>query len=390
MPLVSRCIPSRIFEDGKQCEFAGPPFTHPSLPYRAHYIGSTSPRASPSHYLHAIQSLLEAYKLDLQFSVPIDEPLPGDERIYDAIPLVVNTMGWTKGLGADLNARIEEFVEPSHAFEIDGAEERGWPAPIQSQHAPQVSAIMLSMQTSVRRCIKVEAVQTEMTNTYHTATDHRHLNILSYFHAVFPELPTSLSSGPVLMQITATSWDTSLPLCARYPYEVDCTQAFDRVYLIGSGYEDVVPSELTRVLNGAIVGLVSGGPPNTFARSTQSTFLETSSLSYTPAESPPDPAVAMCHGLALIRGIPLSLNPRSPHMHILTPLPTGLLAQTRVIVKGEMELPIWGMLDFREDDEGRVAGVEKGHVPYLQWGKGEGIGGEKRRVRRNLMRKGQM
>ncbi|KAG6370399.1 hypothetical protein JVT61DRAFT_12120 [Boletus reticuloceps] len=32
----------------------GPPFTHPSLSYRAHYIRSTSPRASPSHYLHSI------------------------------------------------------------------------------------------------------------------------------------------------------------------------------------------------------------------------------------------------------------------------------------------------------------------------------------------------
>ncbi|KAG8218197.1 hypothetical protein J3R82DRAFT_3756 [Butyriboletus roseoflavus] len=364
----------------------GPPFTHPSLPYRAHYVGSISPRASPSHYLHSIQSLLETYRLDLQFPVLVDEPLPGDERIYDAIPLVVNTMGWNKGLGADLNARIEEFVDPSHTFEIDGAEERGWPAPIQSQHIPQVSTVMPFMQTRVKQCVKVEAVQTETTNTYHTATDHRHLNILSYFHAVFPELPTSSLVGPVFKQITVTSWDTSLPLCARYPYEVDYAQAFDRVYLTGPGYEDVVPSELTRVLNGAIVGLVSDGPANTFSRDIQST----SSLSYTPAEPPPDPTFSTCHGLALIRGIPLSVNPRSPHMHVLTPLPTGLLTQTRVLVKGEMELPIWGMLDFREDDEGKVAGVEKGHVPYLQWGKGEGVGGEKRRVRRNLMRKGQM
>ena len=47
------------------------------------------------------------------------------------------------------------------------------------------------------------------------------------------------------------------------------------------------------------------------------------------------------------------------------------------------------MLDFRED-EGGVAGVEKGQVPYLQWEKGEGLGSERRRVRRNLMRKAQM
>lgn len=375
-------------EDGKN--YTGPPFTHPSLPYRAHYIGSTSPRASPSHYLHSIQSLLETYKLDLQFPVSIDDPPPDDERIYDTIPIVVNTMGWNKGLGADLNARIEEFVEASHIFDIDGAEEEGWLIPSQSQHVPQFSTALPFTQTNARHYIQVEAIQTEMTNTYHTATDHRHLNIMSYFHAMFPELPTSLSAGQALKQITATSWDTSLPLCTRYPYEVDYAQAFDHVYLTGPGYEDVVPSELTRVLNGAIVGLVSGGPANALSRPIQPTPQKTSLLSYTPGEPLPDPGDSTCHGLALIRGIPLSLHPHSPHMHVLTSLPTELLAQTRVLVKGEMELPIWGMLDFREDDQGRVAGVEKGHVPYLQWGKGEGVGGEKRRVRRNLMRKGQM
>lgn len=377
--------------DGKH-HSTGPPFTHPSLPYRAHYIGSPSPRASPSYYLHSIQSLLETYKLELQFIISIDESSSGDEHIYDAIPLVVNTMGWTKGLGADLNARIEGLVEASHTFDIDGAEEKGWPPLPQSQHVPQLPTALSFLQIDVKRCVKVEAVRPEITTTYYTATDHRHLNIMSYFHAAFPEFPDCSSSGsrPVLKQITATSWDTSVPLCARYPYEVDYTQAFDHVYLTGPGYEDVVPSELTRVLNGAIVGLVSDGLPNDRSRSLQSTSQEISSLPYTPAEPPPDPTLSTCHGLALIRGIPLSPNPRSPHMHVLTPLPTALLAQTHVLVKGEMELPIWGMLDFREDDQGRVAGVEKGHVPYLQWGKGEGVGGEKWRVRRNLMRKGQM
>ena len=60
-----------------------------------------------------------------------------------------------------------------------------------------------------------------------------------------------------------------------------------------------------------------------------------------------------------------------------------------MLIKSELELPVWGMLDFRED-EGGVAGVKKGQVPYLQWGKGEGLGSERRRVRRNLMRKAQM
>ena len=335
--------------------------------------------------------MLETYTLELQFPASNDEPPPGDERIYDIIPLVVNTMGWTKGLGADLNARIEKFVEASHTFDIDGAEEKGWSSLPQSRDTPQLPTMLSFMQTNVKKCIKAEAIRPEMSSAYYTATDHRHLNIMSYFYAVFPKLPTSsIGPGLLLKQITATSWDTSVPLCARYPYEVDYTQAFDHVYLTGAGYEDVVPSELARVLNGAIVGLVLSGAAYSASRPTQSTSQEISLLPYTPREPPPEPTLSACHGLALIRGMPLSPNPRSPHMHVLTPLPTGLLARMRVLVKGEMELPIWGMLDFREDDQGRVAGVEKGRVPFLQWGKGEGVGGEKWRVRRNLMRKGQM
>jgi len=55
------------------------------------------------------------------------------------------------------------------------------------------------------------------------------------------------------------------------------------------------------------------------------------------------------------------------------------------------------MLDFRsffkeEKEIGDVAGVEPENVPYLQWGKGPvgAFGAKKRRVRRNLMRRGQI
>jgi polynucleotide 5'-hydroxyl-kinase GRC3/NOL9 len=79
-------------------------------------------------------------------------------------------------------------------------------------------------------------------------------------------------------------------------------------------------------------------------------------------------------------------------MHILTPLPAPYLEQAKAVVKGEMELPVWGWLDHRVDMADGVAGLEQGKVPYLQLGKGpEGaVGGERRRVRRNLMRRGQM
>ncbi|KAG6334274.1 hypothetical protein ID866_4814 [Astraeus odoratus] len=387
----------------------GPPFTHPSLPYRAHFVGSTSPRTSPSYYLAAVQSLLETYRLEVHIPVLPNTSASNDNRIEDVIPLVVNTMGWTKGLGADLNARIEESAEASHIFEIEGSEEWGWPAPTPSQ--PSNHCDPLAQFGSIKDIVhmKIEAIPTAATTMHaFTAVDQRHINILSYFHAVFPPISVdnssaliSFSSAPSLIplaQFTAERWDVTLPLCARYPYDVACDSAFDRVYLVGAGYEDVRPSELIHVLNGAIVGLMAcdpsaieteGGLSDDDAPSATS-VPAVRALPYTPGQAPPCPSSSNCLGVALVRGVSPPSTSSPMHLHVLTPLHPSLLSHTRILIKGELELPIWGMLDFRVDDQDGVAGLAKGQVPYLQWGKGEGLGSERRRIRRNLMRKSQM
>ena len=356
------------------------------MPYRAHFVGSTTPRTSPSFYLSAIASLLETYKLEVHIPA-LSTTVSDDDRIEDTIPLVVNTMGWTKGLGLDLNARIEELSEPSHVFEIDGSEERGWPAPLPSTRQDDVFSPFGTAKDAVR--VKLEAITPESTSMHaYTAADHRVLNILSYFYAIFPPLPSDQSFSTA----SPERWDVDLPLCARYPYEVTCDKAFDHVYLVGAGHEDVVPSELIHILNGAVVGLVACDPGADEIETEPSEQTASASgageLPYTPGRPPPRPS-SSCFGLALIRGVSPSPSSTSLSLHILTPLPPPILSHTRVLIKGELELPVWGMLDFRED-EGGVAGVEKGQVPYLQWGKGEGLGSERRRVRRNLMRKAQM
>ncbi|PBK72170.1 hypothetical protein ARMSODRAFT_987216 [Armillaria solidipes] len=327
----------------------GPPFTHPTLPIHAHYIGATTPKSSPSHYLSAIQSLVQTYRLDIQ--TPTDMGIEGDDdRTWDRIPLVVNTMGWTKGLGADLLQKIHAMVEPTQIFEFEAPIiDNSWPTRAPAHHL----------------------IKPIPSSNLYSAVDTRTLSIMSYFHAVFP----SAINPDSFRQITAMKWNTSLPLCAKRPYEVDISAAVDQVILTGAGTEDVRPSEIQCVLNGALVGLVSCEPGS----------LDTplDGIPYTQGALPPSTQSSSCYGLALIR----SLSPSV--LHVLTPSPPASLHKARVLVKGEMELPIWGLLDFRTDKD-EVAGVEKGKVPFLQWGKREGLGAEKRRVRRNLMRKGQM
>jgi polynucleotide 5'-hydroxyl-kinase GRC3/NOL9 len=71
----------------------GPAYTHLTFPVWSHLIGS---------------EVANAY-------IGNDNP---DGRIVDTVPLIMNTMGWTKGLGADLMQQIEEVVEPNEIFEF--------------------------------------------------------------------------------------------------------------------------------------------------------------------------------------------------------------------------------------------------------------------------------
>ncbi|RDX43047.1 hypothetical protein OH76DRAFT_1361674 [Lentinus brumalis] len=345
----------------------GPPFSHPSVPHASHYIGATSPKNSPSHYLESLQALIQLYHAELQ-DAALDEQ-PNDSRITSIVPLVVNTMGWTKGLGADLERKVEEIIEPAHIFTFAApSPEDEWNVAGPSHSHPGGATVHA-----------VESVPPSSLASYYSAADHRNISMLSYFHAVFP------SDAPSTSSPLATAWDTSLPLCAQPPYQLDCQTALDQLVLTGAGTEDVVPSEVHRALPGALVALVTCEPGTLHS---DSDTVSPSTLPYSQGAPPPSPHASRCLGLALVRGV-------RPHPHarlqLLTPVPARLLGEARVLVMGEMQLPVWGMLDFRTlDGGGDVAGVEKGRVPYLRWGKGEGAGGERRRVRRNLMRRGQM
>lgn len=322
---------------------------------------------------------------------------PTETEIVDRIPLVVNTMGWVKGLGADMNRIIESSLHPTDIFEIrDASHEMGGDPDVLASttwaHDFSWSSNAdadNSLDDYTARIHIIEPASRGFTTVGPTAADHRNLSTLSYFHALFPR---HIIPGP-LEQITARQWDVSRPLCAMPPFEVDCTTAFDKIILTGAGSEDVVADEVSRVLNGAVVGLVvcdhdlrSPGP------------------AYTRGCEPPSPLSSVCFGLAVVRavssshGINTSSSSSTPaYLHLLTPIPYPHLSQSRVLVKGELELPIWAMLDFRTFFEngqeiGNVVGVEPEYVPYLQWGKSsQGVlGAGKRKIRRNLLRRGQL
>lgn len=331
---------------------------------------------------------MHVYNIDIQYGdITATDDSSDDPRSSEVIPLVVNTMGWTKGLGATLSKQLNEVIGPSHVFDF--------PAPSDEGESMNQTPVVNpgDAEETLPTIYSLEPIPSSSVPRQYSAVDHRNLSILSYFHAKFPP-PNPLTN---LSSTYATSWDTSLPLCAQPPYEVTVNvKTLDLVVLTGPDAEDVVPSELHRVLNGAIVGLVSSEPDTLeIPPEIDSDAISSGShgIPYIQGASPPSPSTSVCHGLAFIRSVSVSEDPtKDCVLHLLTPFPPAYLAakNPRIFVKGDLEIPIWGMLDHREtSSEGRVAGYEKDRVPFLRWGKEEGVGGERRRVRRNLMRKGQ-
>lgn len=270
-------------------------------------------------------------------------------------------MGWTKGLGADLNKKIEDMVEPSDVFEFESF-----------NHSPSFGSFPQTPIPERRR--HLPPVQSFAVPS-HTPAEFRALSLLSYFHTARLPIQSNDQSTPL--------WETDTPLCAKIPYDVCTSVAFDRIILATPGMEDVMVSEIQSVLNGAVVALVECHDDPVAASEHPSAVSEDLGSLYERGALPPSPFSSNCFGLALIRSI------SATRMQIITPVPPTLLGRCRILVKGEIEMPVWGMLDFRAKNDDNVAGVEKSKVPFLRWNKTEGLGGGKRRVRRNLMRKSQ-
>jgi polynucleotide 5'-hydroxyl-kinase GRC3/NOL9 len=63
--------------------------------------------------MSCISQLLDQYRYEVQYPI---ETSPNSQRISEVVPLVINTQGWVKGLGADLLLQIEHLAEPTHTF----------------------------------------------------------------------------------------------------------------------------------------------------------------------------------------------------------------------------------------------------------------------------------
>lgn len=342
----------------------GPPFTHSRLPDVAHYLGTYAPLTCPDEYIAAIRHVLTFYRYQLQY--------PTGASSSDVVPLIINTQGWVKGLGEDLLRAIEESTEPTHIFNFESPSEEenahpaggGWTnsPPAHANGLPFVDSFAPLDNRSSPRAIQyiLECAPTSPLQARYTSADLRILSLMTYLHFDF----------------SSSKWNFSIPLLAMHPWQIEVGSSIEHIILIGEGADGVVEEDLTLALNGSMVALLETTEPLV-------------GPAYVQGRSYPAFNDSNFLGLALVRDAVVS--PTALKLHLLSPVPPAQLSKARILVKnGALELPLCGMIDWRSGgmSEDGLVGMKWEDVPFLDVAGVEVAGGERRRFRRNLMRKG--
>ena len=354
--------------DAAQGTSIAPGWCGARLPVRAHFVGDVSPRDDPARYVAAAADLASCFVAEWQH-----------QRRGAPVPLVVNTHGWIKGLGLGLLERITVLLAPTHVVDLGALPIPGATltlVPWSETRDGRADA------ASRRRCIN--------------AAEARTLSLLAYFHAV---------RLPMLGAPTRPAWDFT-PLVARRPWVVDVAEGLAGGLTVLDAGAPVDEELRLMALNGAVVALVqrsgfqaTGDSPDDIWRA---------ALAHGEVAEDARPAPAL--GLAVVR----SIDRARGAVLLLTPVPAAhLAAQVDVgcaplgLVKGALDLPMWAALDAEAyadvmqprpvAPDSRLAGVPRSAVPYVAWpseliagsGAAEPLGARPRKVRRNLMRRGQ-
>ncbi|KAF9349186.1 Polynucleotide 5'-hydroxyl-kinase grc3 [Mortierella sp. NVP85] len=354
----------------------GAPFTHPRRPYRAFFVGNSTPRDDPEYYLACVKELVRTYYAEVSHTRCWEDTTDDNHRVDDEddqVPLIVNTQGWIKGLGYELLLQILDYTVPSHIFGLHSPSTSDSNLPPTFLSALKERPMMAGRQHPTLIFVNAAAVEdgnnTSPFTKYHPA-DHRALALLSYFYQKHLEETSQDVTGDIL------EWDFTLALVQRRPWCWDWSQA-KGVWIL---FDQVPRSQILHALNASLVALTGDRDPRYETRQDrpisdyQSHTTSGQNLpgslcppNYFPLGQypPPPPELTTCHGLAIIR----SIQPTTRTLHILTPVPLATLDKCNGIVKGSIHMPLHANLDHNEENPKvpGVTGVPWKNVPYLHY-----------------------
>ncbi|KAI8363779.1 hypothetical protein B0O80DRAFT_434480 [Mortierella sp. GBAus27b] len=354
----------------------GAPFTHPKRPYRAFFVGNSTPRDDPKYYMACITELVKTYYAEVSHTRCWEDAEDYDSQNGDNedehVPLIINTQGWIKGLGYELLLQILDYTVPSHIFGFHS------PSTGDSNLPSSFLSTLYERATASGRkppsFFYVSAASVGDENNispftkYHPA-DHRALALLSYFYQKQSDELNSRDNGTL-------EWDFTQALVVRRPWCWDWSLA-KGIWIL---FDQVPRSQILYALNGSLVALTGDKEdPRHETRQDEDNSSDQnhptisnppgsiSPPNYLPLGQypPPPPELTTCHGLAIIR----SIQPTTRTLHIITPIPLSTLKKCNGIVKGSLHMPLHANLDHNEESPKvpGVAGVPWKKVPYLHY-----------------------
>lgn len=272
----------------------GPPFCHQRQPLHSCYFGGNSPADDPDYYVRCLQQCYKYY-----------------QQLDTKLPLIVNTMGWTKGLGLDLMVDTLQLIKPDFVIQLDCrnqsmnfpaltpdfiTDQQGWIAKSQSFGGESIEV----PDKYNHKLIMIESpvAQQEQYSIKLKALDHRNLSILGYLSQCIEPGMTLTSVPPYVV-----SWNTI------------------GVHVI---HEVVQRSQVMYALNGSIVALCNADLSQAHRDDDNSPWWFKQS-----------PDNARCIGFGLVRGI----DPENRNIYIITPVSPVQLKQVNTLIRGSTNIP---------------------------------------------------
>ncbi|CAN6633776.1 hypothetical protein TRVA0_014S01332 [Trichomonascus vanleenenianus] len=319
------CPPGTISLQNAGFNF-GPSYTHRALPLRAHCLGDVSPKDEPGLYLSYMRDLFKVYS--------------ENQKVSEA-PLIINTPGWTRGLGLDLLVQISNETQPTHIIFL---------GPEDSQEQ-----IFGALGRPDARCMTPEMVGLQQISPRYTSTDIRNLHLLCYLY----------------------NYDFSSHMTEVSPYELpykssssDADGAISGVLIQQD--DGIDSTDVALALNGTMVAVMAVDKDTDIQ-----TDGDVDGLPYiTNPTHVLAPSASHTLGCAIIQ----SIDTENKLIRLLTPLsPESLPGAQLILVRGRLTLPVWmywtPSLAQKFDQ-----------IPYLSNTKSIGAGSMTPRVRRNIQR----
>ncbi|XP_014669777.1 PREDICTED: polynucleotide 5'-hydroxyl-kinase NOL9-like [Priapulus caudatus] len=267
----------------------GPPFTHQRKPYRMCYYGHIAAQEDPVHYVACVKYVYQAYV----------------KLRRDRVPLIVNTMGWNRGMGLNLLVDVINITQPTHVVQfVHSSPNKNLPLVNEEFLSCTPGMVYEQRALSNHRHLLVESYEEyHQRKKQYKPEDHRHLSFLAYMGK--------------MLDFTVTG--KSLPLEALQPYSLPWSAVGIHVS------HAVIPNSLALLsLNASVVALCAADPKEMLSS-------EDETLPRFFHSTP----VCKCFGFGIVRGI----DPVQKVFYILTPVPFADLGKVNTLLKGVLEIP---------------------------------------------------